>query len=186
MTTVYAEHEEKGNKNNSEMSELEERYQEIIATIKKTRPPKKKMKHMTQETMQKIPQQMQEQKALLLKMQNKSLKGEARSASAKMTTDVTPQQHLKLEAQLVDTVAHETGSGSKKRSSKDDEQRGFAAALEAEGTLVDTVLHKTEGSNTLRSSETDNPWCGSAHLEHRRSDGWTSTLRGKDEEKNCG
>ena len=58
--------------------------------------------------------------------------------------------------------------------------------MAAEGTLVDTVLHKTEGSNTLRSSETDNPWGGFAHLEHRRPDGWTSTPRGKDDDKNCG
>ena len=49
-----------------------------------------------------------------------------------------------------------------------------------------TVVHETEGSTTMRSSETDNPWGGSAHFEHRRPDGWTSTPRGKDEEKNCG
>ena len=67
-TTVYAEHEEKAKKNNIEMSELEKRYQDIIVTIKKKPPPKKKKKHMTQETMQKIPQQLQKQKALLLKM----------------------------------------------------------------------------------------------------------------------
>ena len=66
-TTVCAEHEEKAKKNNIEMSELEKRYQDIIVTKKKP-PPKKKKKHMTQETMQKIPQQLQKQKALLLKM----------------------------------------------------------------------------------------------------------------------
>ena len=52
--------------------------------------------------------------------------------------------------------------------------------------VVDTVMHETEGSTTMRSSEADNPRGGSAHLEHRRPDGWTSTPRGKDEEKNCG
>ena len=102
-----------------------------------------------------------------------------------MTTNVTPQQHLKLEAHLFDTVAHETEGGSKKRSSKDDEQRGTAAALEAESTLVDTVMHETEGSTTVRSSEADNLRCGFAHLEHRRLDGWTSTPCGSDDEKNC-
>ena len=66
MTTVYAEHEEKAKENNSEMSDLEKRYQEIIVTIKKKPPPKKKKKHMTQETIQRIPQQLQKQKALLL------------------------------------------------------------------------------------------------------------------------
>ena len=67
-TTVCAEHEEKAKKNNIEMSELEKRYQDIIVTIKKSRRQKRKEKHMTQETMQKIPQQLQKQKALLLKM----------------------------------------------------------------------------------------------------------------------
>ena len=69
-TTMHVEHEEKA-KNIIEMSELEKRYQDIIVTIKKPQP-KKKTKHMTQETMQKIkwkekiPQQLQKQKALLL------------------------------------------------------------------------------------------------------------------------
>ena len=57
----------KPRKNNIEMSELEKRYQDNIVSIKKP-PPKKKKKHMTKETMQKIPQQLQKQKALLLKM----------------------------------------------------------------------------------------------------------------------
>ena len=58
--------------------------------------------------------------------------------------------------------------------------------MEAESTLVDTVVHETEGSTTKRSSKAGSLRCGLAHLEHRRSDGWTSTPRGKDEEKNCG
>ena len=37
----------------------------------------------------------------------------------------------------------------------------------------------------MRSSEADNPRGGFAHHEHRRPDGWTSTPRGKDDEKNC-
>ena len=55
----------------------------------------------------------------------------------------------------------------------------------AESTLVDTVVHETEGNITMRSSEADNPRGGFAHHEHRRPDGWTSTPRGKDDEKNC-
>ena len=47
-------------------------------------------------------------------------------------------------------------------------------------------MHETEGSTTIRSSEADNPRGGFAHLEHRRPDGWTSTPRGNDDEKNCG
>ena len=52
-TTVYVELEEKAKNSNIEMSELEKRYQHIIVTIKKA-------------AMQKIPQQLQKQKALLL------------------------------------------------------------------------------------------------------------------------
>ena len=57
-----------------EVSELEERYQEIVETIKKKPPPKKKMMYMTQEITRKIkskkrtPQQQQKQKAHLLKL----------------------------------------------------------------------------------------------------------------------
>ena len=74
---------------------------------------------------------------------------------------------------------------AKKRSSKDDNQRGTAAALEAESTLVDTVAHETEASTKKRSSKAGNLRGGFAHLEHRRPDGWTSTLRGSDDEKKC-
>ena len=89
------------------------------------------------------------------------------------------------ESTLVVTVAQETEGRSKKRSSKDDNQCDTAAASEAESTIVDTVAHETEGSTTMRSSEADNLRGGFAHLEHRRPDGWTSTPRGKDDEKNC-
>ena len=42
VTTVYAEHEDEAKENNSEMSDLEKRYQEIIVTIKKSRRQKRK------------------------------------------------------------------------------------------------------------------------------------------------
>ena len=41
-TTVYAEHEDEAKENNSEKSELEKRYQEIIATLKKSLRQKRK------------------------------------------------------------------------------------------------------------------------------------------------
>ena len=89
------------------------------------------------------------------------------------------------ESTLVVNVAQETEGRSKKRSSKDDNQRDTAAALEAESTLVDTVVHETEGSTTMRRSEAGNLRVDFAHLEHALSDGWTSTPRGRDDEKNC-
>ena len=70
---MYVEHKKKAMNTNIEMSELEERYQEIVDTIKKP-PPKKKMKYMTQEITRKIkskertPTQQQKQKAHLLKL----------------------------------------------------------------------------------------------------------------------
>ena len=65
------------------------------------------------------------------------------------------------------------------------ERKNAAAAAEAESTLVDTVAHETEGSTTKRSSNAGNLRGGLAHFEHRRPDGWTSTPRGSDDEKNC-
>ena len=69
---MYVEHEEKAKNNNIEMSELEKRYQEIIATIKKAAAKKENEAHDTrndakdQKWKEKIPQQLQKQKALLL------------------------------------------------------------------------------------------------------------------------
>ena len=74
-TIEYVEHEQKEKNINIEMSELEERYQEIVDTIKKP-PPKKEMKYMTQEITRKIkskertPQQ-QKLKALIQKPKHK-------------------------------------------------------------------------------------------------------------------
>ena len=64
-------------------------------------------------------------------------------------------------------------------------QRGTAAAWEAESTLVDKVVQETEGSTMMRSSGACSPRGGYDQHEHRRPDGWTSTPRGKDDEKNC-
>ena len=75
-TTVYAEQEDEAKENNSGKSELEKRYQEIIVTVKKAAAKKRKEAHDTRIDV-KIPQQLQEQKALLLKTQNKSLKVKA-------------------------------------------------------------------------------------------------------------
>ena len=52
-----------------------------------------------------------------------------------------------------------------------------------ENALVDTVLPETEGGTMMCSSEADIPRGGSAHLEHRRPDGWTSTPCGKDDDE---
>ena len=52
-------------------------------------------------------------------------------------------------------------------------------------TLVETVAQETEGRSTKRSSKADNLRGGFDHHEHLRPDGWTSTPRGSDDEKNC-
>ena len=87
------------------------------------------------------------------------------------------------ESTLVENVAQETEGGSKKRSSKVEEQRGTAAAREAESTLVDKSVQDTEGITMMRSSEACSPRGGYAHHEHRRPDEWTSTPRGKDDDE---
>ena len=135
-TTVYVEHEKKAKNTNIEMSELENRYQDIIVTIKKAAAKKENEAHDTRN--------------------DAKDKIERKNAAAASEAEST----------IVDTVAHQTEGRSKKRSSKDDDQRGTAAALGAESTLVDTVVHETEGSTTIRSSEADNLRGGFAHLEH--------------------
>ena len=184
MTTVYAEHEEKAKENNSEMSDLEKRYQEIIVTIKKAAAKKEKEAHDTRNDAKNTAAAAEAESTLVV---NVAQETEGRSKKRRSKDDNQRGTAAASEAgsTTVDTVAHETEGGSKKRSSKDDEQRGTAAALVAESTLVDTVVHETEGSITMRSSEVDNPRGGFAHHEHRRLDGWTSTPRGKDDEKNC-
>ena len=72
-TIVYVEQKKKAKNTNIEVSELEERYQEIVDTIKKAASQKKEMMYMTQEITRKIkskkrtPQQ-QKQEAHLLKL----------------------------------------------------------------------------------------------------------------------
>ena len=59
------------------------------------------------------------------------MKEEARSAAAKMTNNVLPQQHWKLKAHLLTLyVVHETEGSSTKRSSKAGNLRGGLAHLE--------------------------------------------------------
>ena len=167
------------------MSELEKRYQDIIVTLKKAAAKKEKEAHDTRNDAKKTAAAAEAESTLVVNVAQET-EGRSKKRSSKDDNQRDTAAASEAGSTTVDTVAHETEGGSKKCSSKDDEQRGTAAALEAESTLVDTVVHETEGSTTMRSSEADNPRCGSAHLEHRRPDGWTSTPRGKDEEKNCG
>ena len=146
---------QKGKNINIENPELEERYQDIIVTIKKAAAKKENEVHDTRN--------------------NAKDSMERKNAAAAAETESTP----------VETVAQETEGKSTKRSSKADNQRGAAAATEAEGTHVDIVAQETEGRSTKRSSKAGNQRGCFAHHEHRRPDGWTSTPRGSDDEKNC-
>ena len=168
------------------MSELEKRYQDIIVTIKKKAAAKKEKEAYDTRNDAKNTAAAAEAESTLVVNVAQETEGRSKKRSSKDDNQRDTAAASEAGSTTVDTVAHETESGSKKRSSKDDEQRGTEAALEAESTLVDTVMHETEGSTTMRSSEAYNPRGGFAHLEHRRPDGWTSTPRGKDDEKNCG
>ena len=175
----------KPRKTTLEMSELEKRYQDIIVTIKKAAAKKEKELHDTRNDANNTAAAAEAESTLVENVAQET-EGKSKKRSSKDDSERNTAAASEAGSTIVDTVAHETENGSKKRSSKHDEQRSTAAALEAECTLVDTVMHETEGSTTMRSSEADNPRGGFAHLEHRRPDGWTSTPRGKDEEKNCG
>ena len=98
-TTVYVEHEEKAKNNNIEMSELEKRYQDIIVTIKKAAAKKENEAHDTRNDAKNTAAAAEAESTLVVNVAQET--EEARSAAAKMTTNVTPQQHLKLEAQLL-------------------------------------------------------------------------------------
>ena len=136
---VNIEHTKKDKNIIIENPELEERYQDIIVTIKKAAAKKEIEAHDTRN--------------------NAKDQMERKNAAATAEAESTP----------VETAAQETEGRSKKRSSKDDNQRGTAAASEAESTLVDTVAHETEGSTTKRSSKAGNLRGGLVHLEHRTS-----------------
>ena len=155
--TVNIEETKKDKNINIENPELEERYQDIIVTIKKAAAKKENEAHDTRNNAK------------------DRMEMERKNAAAAAEAEST----------FVETVAQETEGRSKKRSSKDDNQRDTAAASEAESTLVDTVVHETEGRSKKRSSKDDNLRGGLAHLEHRRPDGWSSTPRGSDDEKKC-
>ena len=62
------------------------------------------------------------------------------------------------------------------------ERKNAAAAAEAENTLVDAVAQEIE-RRSMKRSTVANQLGGIAHHEHRRQDGWTSTPRGRDDEK---
>ena len=73
-----------------------------------------------------------------------------------------------------------------RNNAKDQVERENAdAAAEAESTLVEAVAKEIERRSMKRSSKVANQRGGIAQLEHGRQDGWTSTPRGRDEEKNC-
>ena len=95
----------------------------------------------------------------------------------------------------VETATRVFESESRKRSSKDESRSNTAAAPEAGRTTADAAVNeyvgenKKYGSDGERASEAESmtkrahPRGVSALLELRRPDGWTSTPRGKDDDK---
>ena len=180
-TNVYAEQEDEAKENNSEKSELEKRYQEIIVTIKKAAAKKRKEAHDTRIDVKNTAAAAGAESTLV---ENAAQETEGKSKKRSSKDDIKSNTAAASEAgrTTVETVAHESEGGSKKHSSND-EQRVTAAASMDENALVDTVLPETEGGTMMCSSEADIPRGGSAHLEHRRPDGWTSTPCGKDDDE---
>ena len=109
------------------------------------------------------------------------LKVRARSCSSNDDSKFNTTAASEAGRATVDTVARKSEGDSKKHSING--ERVTAAASMDKNALVDTVLPETEGGTTMCSSEADISRGGSAHPEHRRPDGWTSTRRGKDDEE---
>ena len=171
----------KPKKNNSEKSELEKRYQEIIVTIKKAAAKRRKEAHDTRIDVKNTAAAVGAESTLVENAEQET-EGKSKKRSSKDDSKSNTAAASEAGRTTVDTVAHESEGGSKKHSSND-EQRVTAAASMDENALVDTMLPETEGGTTMCSSEADIPRGGSAHLEHRRPDGWTSTPRGKDDDE---
>ena len=214
--TMCAEQEDEAKENNSEKSELEKRYQEIIVTIKKAAAKKRKEAHDTridvkntaaaagaESTLVENAKQESEGKSMKHSSNDDSKSNTAAASEAGRATVETvareseggSMKHSSKDDSksntaaaseagraTVETVARESEGGSKKHSSND-EQRVTAAASMDKNALVDTVLPETEGGTTMCSSEAAIPRGGSAHPEHRRPDGWTSTPRGKNDDE---
>ena len=178
---MYAEHEDEAKENNSEKSELEKRYKEIIVTIKKAAAKKEKEAHDTRNDAKNTTAAAGAESTLV---ENVAQETEDKSKKRSSKDDSKSNTAAASEAgrTTVDTVAHESEGGSKKRSSND-VQRDTAAASTDESALVDSVLLVTEGGITMSSSEADIPRGGSAHPEHRRPDGWTSTPCEKEDDE---
>ena len=179
--TRYAEQEDEAKENNSEKSELEKRYQEIIVTIKKVAAKKRKEAHDTRIDVKNTAAAAGAESTLVENAEQES-EGKSKKRSSKDDSKTNIATASEAGRTTVDTVARESEGGSKKHSSND-EQRVTAAASMDKNALVDTVLPETEGGTTMCSSEAVIPRGDSAHPEHRRPDGWTSTPRGKDDDE---
>ena len=103
---VNVEHKNKAKNINIEKSELEERYQEIIVTIKEAAAKKENEVHDTRnnekDQMERTPQQQQKQKAHLLTLKRKRPKEGARSAAAKQITNGVVQLNTSIDVRRVD------------------------------------------------------------------------------------
>ena len=105
-TNVNVEHKEKAKNTNIEKSELEERHQAIIDTIKKAAA-KKKMKYMTQEITRKIKWTEKnaaaaaEAESTLVETVAQGTEGRSKKRSSKVDNQQLPQQHRKLKAHLL-------------------------------------------------------------------------------------
>ena len=175
--TLYAEQEDEAKDNNSEKSELEKRYQEIIVTIKKAAAKKRKEAHDTRIDVKNTAAAAGAGSTLVENAEQET-EGKNKKRSSKDDSKSNTAAASEAGRATVDTVAREFEGGSKKQS-KNDEQRVIAAASMDKNALVDMVLPEIGGDTTMSSSEADSPRGGSAHPEHRRPDGWTSTPRGK-------
>ena len=193
-TSVTAEREDEAKEINGEKSELEKRYQEIIVKIKKAAAKKRKEAQDTRTGEENTAAAAGAESTLV---EDTKREHESKSTRHSSMDDSSSNKAAASEVgrATVETATRVFESESRKRSSKDESRSNTAAAPEAGRTTADAAVNeyvgenKKYGSDGERASEAESmtkrahPRGVSALLELRRPDGWTSTPRGKDDDK---
>ena len=115
--TLYAEQEDEAKDNNSEKTELEKRYQEIIVTIKKAAAKKRKEAHDTRIDVKNTAAAAGAGSTLVENAEQET-EGKNKKRSSKDDSKSNTATASEAGRATVDTVAREFEGGSKKQSKK--------------------------------------------------------------------
>ena len=126
---MYAEQEDEAKENNSEMSDLEKRYQEIIVTIKKAAAKKRKEAHDTRIDVKNTAAAAEAESTLVGNVAQET-EGRSKKRSSKDDEQRGTAAASAADSALLDTVLLETEGGIMMRSSEADIPRDGYAHLE--------------------------------------------------------